>query len=158
VTAEEIIQNLRLEKHPEGGWYRRTYQSKDKVRLERGERFASTSIYYLLSPHERSALHRLRSDETWYYHAGCGLKVHLFTESGYEKRSLGNRMSEGETPQLTIPAGTVFGAELLVENEWCLIGCSVCPGFDFADFELINGNEIMQRFPEQQDWISHLFR
>ncbi|MBO94715.1 MAG: cupin [Opitutales bacterium] len=156
VTAEEVIEKLRLERHPEGGWFRRTYQSRNRLHLARGERFAGTCIYYLLEGEEHSALHRLRSDETWFFHAGCGLVVHLFGENVYEKKRLGANLSAAEDPQLTIPAGTIFAAELTKTSAWCLIGCSVCPGFDFTDFSWANLEELRQRFPKRCELIDRL--
>jgi uncharacterized protein len=156
VIAEQIIEKLRLERHPEGGWFTRTYKSEIKFHSGQGERFAVSHIYYLLAQGEHSALHFLASDETWFYHAGCGMIMHLFGESGYEKKLLGANLHHGEQPQVTITAQTTFGAELPNRSEWCLIGCSVCPGFDFDDFSWANCKELSGQFPEQVDLINRL--
>ena len=158
MTAEEVIEKLRLERHPEGGWYRRTFESSERMILERGERFASTSIYYLLSKGEYSSWHVLASDETWFFHEGCGLIVHLFGENGYEMRRLGVNLLAGEEPQLIIPAGTTFAAELPELGEWCLIGCTVCPGFDFEDFSFGDAEALLGAFPENCELIERLAR
>ena len=156
MTAEEVREKLCLEPHPEGGWFRRTYQSEECLHLERGTRCAGTSIYYLLSGEEYSVLHRLKSDEILYYHAGCGLTVHLFGVSGYEKRRLGPGILQGEEPQMTIAAGTTFGAEPSNLSAWCLISCSVCPGFEVEDFDWGDTSDLMQRFPEQRVLLRRL--
>ena len=158
VTADKIIEKLLLERHPEGGWYRRTYQSSERLLLDRGDRFASTSIYYLLAEEEYSALHRLNSDETWYCHAGCGLTVHLFDATGYKKKRLASNPLQGGDPQLTISRGTTFGAELIRPGEWCLISCSVCPGFEHDDFSWADSENLLERFPERSDLIHRLVR
>jgi len=124
--------------------------------LGRGKRFACTSIYYLLAKGEYSAWHSLASDETWFFHAGCGLAVHLFGEKGYEEKRLGANLSTGEGPQLTISAGTTFGAELTDTSSWCLIGCLVCPGFDFADFSWADLEDLHERFPDRCELIDRL--
>ena len=158
MTAEEVIDKLRLERHPEGGWFRRTFESSERMTLEHGERFACTGIYYLLAKGEYSAWHSLASDEIWFFHAGCGMVVHLFGENGYKEKHLGANLSAGEEPQVTVSAGTTFAAELREPSEWCLIGCSVCPGFDFKDFSGGGAGVLRGRFPEQDELIGRLDR
>ena len=156
MTTEEIIEQLCLERHPEGGWFRRTYESLERLDLDRGARSAGTIIYYLLADGERSALHRLSSDETWYYHAGCGLNLHLFGENDYQCKRLGSALSLGEQPQLAIPAGTNLAGELSQPSKWCLVSCSVCPGFDFEDFQWVDVPDLLKRFPEKEELIECL--
>ena len=158
MTAEEVIEKLRLERHPEGGWYRRTFESSERITLCRGKRFASTSIYYLLAKSEYSSWHILVSDETWFYHKGCGLIVHSFGEGDYKEKRLGANLSAGEEPQLTIPAGTTFAAELSEPDEWCLISCTVCPGFDFEDFSFGDTEALLRTFPANSELINRLVR
>ena len=126
--------------------------------LERGERFASTIIYYLLAKGEYSSWHVLTSDETWFFHEGCGLIVHLFSENCYKERSMGANLLVGEEPQLTIPAGTTFAAELRESGEWCLISCTVSPGFDFEDFSFGDAEALLGAFPENCELIERLAR
>ena len=158
MTAEEVIEKLRLERHPEGGWYRRTFESSKQMMFERGERFASTGIYYLLAKGEYSSWHVLASDETWFYHKGCGLIVHSFGESDYKEKRLGANLMVGEEPQLTITSGTIFAAELPESGEWCLISCTVCPGFDFEDFSFGDTEALLRTFPENCELIERLAR
>tara|TARA_Y100001968_G_C19413002_1_gene747412 strand:- start:176 stop:808 length:633 start_codon:yes stop_codon:yes gene_type:complete len=156
VTAEEVRDKLGLEPHPEGGWFRRTYQSEECLHLERGTRFAGTSIYYLLSGEENSVLHCLKSDEIFYYHLGCGLTLHLFDEVGYAKKSLGPDLFNGEEQQIIIEAGTTFAAEPSSRSSWCLISCSVCPGFEFEDFDWGDTHNLIMRFPEHEGLLDRL--
>ena len=156
MTAQEVIKNLGLERHPEGGWFRRTFESSSKVSTSHGERAQSSCIYYLLAGNEYSTWHHLRCDETWFFHAGCGLLVHMFGVDGYVSQTLCAEMSTGAEPQLTIPAQTTFAAELCNVGEWCLIGCSVFPGFDFADFAWGDIDGLCECFPEQTELLLRL--
>ena len=158
MTAREVIESLKLERHPEGGWFRRTFESSSKISTPHGERPLGSSIYYLLAGKEYSAWHHLRSDETWFFHAGCGLLVHMFGVDGYVSQTLGPKISLGAEPQLTIPAQTTFAAELCNVGEWCLIGCSVFPGFDFDDFAWGDIDGLCESFPEQTELLLRLGR
>lgn len=159
------MERMQLIPHPEGGYYREIYHSEryldDPATLAEygGPRRSATSIYFLLPKGDVSRLHRLRSDEMWYYHFGSPVVVHLFYQDGrYEARELGLPDVPGREPQILVPRGTVFGAELLPdgEAEFALVGCMVTPGFDFQDFELVPRAEVMARFPAQRDVIERL--
>ena len=158
MTSEEVIQALQLERHPEGGWYRRAYESEELVQLPRGERSTNTSILYLLQEGEHSAWHSLVSEERWFFHDGGGVRLHLFGPGGYEEHRLGVKLEKGETPQVTIPPGVTFGAELTDPVQWCLVGCTVCPGFDFADFSWGNAEDMERSYPGQAGLIRRLAR
>ena len=84
--------------------------------------------------------------------------VHLFGENCYEEKRLGTNLSAGEEPQLTIPAGTTFVAELSEPDEWCLISCTVCPGFDFEDFSFGDTEALLRTFPANSELINRLVR
>ncbi|QBG48633.1 cupin domain-containing protein [Verrucomicrobia bacterium S94] len=135
-----------LEPHPEGGWYRRVFESD--IRLENG-RPAMTSIYYLLEAPGFSALHRLKSDEQWHFYYGQPITIHELTAGGVVHTRLG-----GTRFQHSVKAGTVFGAT--VETGYALVGCAVAPGFDFSDFELPAREELLKEFPDQYDFIVSL--
>ena len=158
MTAQEVIENLGLKHHPEGGWFRRTFESSSKLSTVHGERALSSCIYYMLHDNEYSAWHRLVSDETWFFHAGCGLRVHMFGVDGYILKTLGPDMSLGNELQFTIPAQTTFAAELCRAGEWCLSGCAVCPGFDFEDFSFGDAEALLGAFPEKCELINRLAR
>lgn len=153
--ARRWAEALGLQPHPEGGWYRETYRATDVLAAsalpERfgGERCVSTSIYYLLEAGQRSALHRIRSDELWHFHAGGGLVIHVLDEDArsYEQLHLGLALGRGDAPQQVVPAGRWFGAEPVRGAEWCLVGCTVAPGFVFEDFELADTETLVARFP-----------
>jgi predicted cupin superfamily sugar epimerase len=150
-TAAEWIRALGLVPHPEGGHYRETYRAAATFTLPGVDtpRAASTAIYFLLQAHEISALHRLRSDELWHFHTGAPLRVvELPTAGGLREHRLGLDVGAGEQPQVVIPAGSWFGACLVHPEGFALVGCTVAPGFDFADFELGHRAQLRSRYPE----------
>jgi uncharacterized protein len=131
MTADEIITLLKLEPHPEGGWYRQTY--RDSAGGARGH---STAIYFLLRAGERSHWHRVKdASEVWHFYAGAAIELAIWPGEGEVKRyRLGPDLAAGERPQAIVPAGWWQAAKST--GEWTLVGCTVAPGFDFAAFEL----------------------
>lgn len=155
-SAVAVIEELGLQPHKEGGWFRRTYESDRTVELSRGSRPCGTSILYLLKKGEVSRLHYLRSDETWYFHCGNPLELHSFFGGEYEFAKLSCRLTFGEVPQVTLTAGTVFGANPSGTEEWSLVSCSVSPGFDEADFFWPNLEQLARDFPGQEAVLGKL--
>jgi hypothetical protein len=163
-SAEQWIERLDLKPHPEGGWYRQTYRAP--LTLPRsalpgfaGDRAASTAIYFLLAGDQFSAFHRLRSDEVWHFYAGSALIVHVIEPGGtYGMLLLGNDAPSGEQFQAVVPAGCWFGSSLLHPDTYALVGCTVAPGFDFADFEMANRAELTVRCPQHRAVIERLTR
>jgi len=131
VAARDIIDRLALEPHPEGGWYRQTFCDADADGTVR-----STAIYYLLSRGERSHWHRVRNAaEVWHHYAGDPIQLSVSADgTKAELHVLGTDLAAGEHPQLVVPVGHWQSAEPL--GEWTLVGCTVAPGFDFAEFEM----------------------
>lgn len=159
MTEEDlkIIDYYNLTAHPEGGWYRRTYSSKETVNIDRGERICGSSIYYFLGAGESSSLHSLLSDETWYFHFGASVTLHLFSEEKYSSIVLGNSWESGQVSQFTIQGGVVFGAETAGERG-TFLSCSVCPGYVVEDFSWASKKNLLVRFPEQREVIEQLIR
>jgi uncharacterized protein len=160
--AQELIERLGLAPHPERGFYVETYRAPLAVDglPHGGPRAASTAIYFLITAAEPSTfLHRLRSDELFHLYEGGPLEVLLLAPSGAgEVRRLGLDVAAGERPQLVIPARTWFGVELATGATHCLFGCTVAPGFDFADFELADGPELAARYPREAARIARMVR
>ena len=162
-TTSDLIEQLELVRHPEGGWYRETYRSTEMILAEnlperfRGDRSFCTSIYFLLGKNDISALHRIKSDEIWHFYAGTTLTVHLITALGeYRAIKLGTDLASGETYQAVVSAGCWFGAEVTGEGDYSLVGCTVAPGFDFADFEMGKMESLLKQFPEHTETILHM--
>ena len=152
---QKVVDHYQLSPHPEGGWFRRTYSSPERVLLERGERLCGSSIYYFLKNGEKSRLHSLKSDEIWYFHFGSPVRMHLFSDSDYYSIVLGQNWKLGEVVQFEVPAGDIFGAELL-EDRGALMSCSVCPGFDKDDFQWALTEDLALKFPRHSQLISRL--
>ncbi|MBN1599064.1 MAG: cupin domain-containing protein [Bacteroidales bacterium] len=159
-SAEYWIQELNLEPHSEGGFFKETYRSSLDVEIKelphgfKGSRRLSTSIYYLLRSGEISKLHRLRSDELWYYHYGSAVKLIFIDPEGKKKKIiLGSRVEKAEHLQVLIPAGTIFAAEVVDKKSYSLVGCMVSPGFEYDDFEMYDKEDLIQAFPKHIDII-----
>ena len=148
-TAQEWTELLKLARHPEGGWFRRVYESELKID---GVRPAMTSIYYLLEENDFSALHCLKQDEQWHFYHGSPITIHEIDPSGlYAATTLGTVGF-----QHTVRAGNLFGAT--VKQGYALVGCTVVPGFDFDDFELPTRAELLSDYPGQSEVIIRLTR
>lgn len=161
--AKYYIDKLKLQKHPEGGYYNEIYRSdeifKAVVLPERyiGDRAFSTSIYFLLDGKDISAFHKLQSDEIWHFYDGCPVKVSIITpQRSLEERILGYNLDNKESLQTVINKHSWFGAELVDKSSFSLIGCTVSPGFDFQDFEMGNRTKLLEEFPEYSDTILRL--
>ncbi|MEO0415332.1 MAG: cupin domain-containing protein [Verrucomicrobiota bacterium] len=160
MTAEYWIDHLMLEAHPEGGFFRETYRSADAISQSAlpdrfsGDRSASTGIYFLLRSGEFSHLHRIASDEMWHFYAGSSLTVHVIHSDGrYESIALGADVANGESFQAMVPAGAWFGATVDQPDSYALVGCTVAPGFDFADFEMADRAQLTTHYPEHRSII-----
>ncbi|MUV38242.1 hypothetical protein JNUCC1_02078 [Lentibacillus sp. JNUCC-1] len=152
------IEKLKLEPHPEGGYYRSTFQSDTLITTETNEkRHLYTSIYFLLREGDLSHFHRLKSDELWYYHAGSPLEIHMIHQDGsYQCVKLGVNLDNGEVPQLMVPKHTIFGSVAEENAPFSLVGCMVSPGFDFKDFELFDQAELLDLYPQHEAIIRKL--
>ena len=164
-NASAWIKNLGLEPHREGGYYRETYRSKVMLAREAlppgfsGPRPASTAIYFLLEGENFSALHRLRSDELWHFYSGSPLRVHVIDPAGvYWALLVGNDPKQGQIPQAVVAAGSWFGSHVADWKSWSLAGCTVSPGFDFADFEIGQRAKLIAQFPRYRQIIQRLTR
>jgi uncharacterized protein len=163
--ARHWIEKLRLEPHPEGGYFRQTYRSEVMIKREAlpagfsGARAASTAIYFLLEGKNFSAFHRLRSDEAWHFYAGEALVVHVIHPDGrYSRILLGRDFEAGQVFQAVVPAGCWFASHVEDWKGWVLVGCTVAPGFDFEDFELARLEELRAKYPKHREMISRLTR
>lgn len=162
-TAGELIRHLQLLRHPEGGWFRESYRSGESVPGSAlpvrfgGSRAFSTAIYFLLEAGDISALHRIKSDEIWHFYAGSPLLIHAIHPDGrYQLQRLGGDTAAGELYQAVAPAGCWFGAE--PAGAFTLVGCTVSPGFDFADFEMADRLELSACYPRHAELVARLTR
>jgi len=157
LTAEQVVEILRLAPHPEGGFYRETHRDGAQVQTADGRsRDAGTAIYYLLGEGQFSSWHRIQSDEIWHWYAGGPLALHLLDRDGPRVFTLGAALHRGERPQAVVPAGVIQAARPI--DGWCLVGCTVAPGFDFREFELLDRQALVDAFPDQLPLIEAFIR
>lgn len=155
--AQFYINKLNLTAHPEGGFYAETYRGEQIVQNTDGnKRNISTAIYFLLSDHQKSHFHRIKSDELWFHHEGEALKISVIIGGKLQVVYLGKNLENGEVLQATIPANCWFASELANKREFALVGCTVAPGFDFADFEMAKKALLQTEFPEYKDVFEEL--
>lgn len=161
--AAYYIEKLGLTRHVEGGSFREVYRSADLIphtALPKGFAAArpfGTSIYFLLEDGQFSAFHRIASDETWHFYEGDTLSVYEINAQGQLIRhQLGRNLVAGEQFQLTIPGGSWFGSRCEIKDGFSLVGCTVAPGFDFADFELANKETLQKAYPKHAGIIGEM--
>ena len=131
MTADDVVRELALRPHPEGGFFREIFRDSAKE----GRRGAATSIYFLLRGGEVSAWHRVDAVEIWSFHAGAPLRLSVADEGGeITVHTLGAALDQGERPQAIVPAGAWQSAESC--GDWTLVGCAVAPAFRFEGFDL----------------------
>ncbi len=146
------IKKLGLQRHPEGGYFKETYQSDLTLDIAgyQGSRHITTAIYYMLVGNEFSAFHRIKSDETWNHYAGGSLTIYAISDDKLSKVKIGK--GKGEVPQFTIKANTWFAASL-DDKSYCLLGCTVSPGFDYRDWELGKRDKLVSMYPQHKKII-----
>ncbi len=162
LSSESIIQKYNLQPHPEGGFYAETYRSPEVIVHSalpdrfNGDRAFSTAIYFLLPSGALSALHRIHSDEVWHFYAGDPLELLMITPEGEASTIIiGNDPQQGQHFQFVVPAGYWFASRCSVPSGgYSFVGCTVSPGFDFADFEMAKRQELSQRFTQHSSLIS----
>ncbi len=160
-TAAEYISALNLSRHPEGGWYRESWRSNLEVSVpwSADKRSAGTSIYFLLESPGFSSFHRIKSDELWHFYDGSAIEIiWIEPEGNLYSCVIGRNHLAGERLLCVVPAGCWFAARVIVPDSFALVGCTVSPGFDFADFELAIRAELIRQYPEHKALIQSLTR
>ena len=163
LTADYFITQFGLLPHPEGVYYRETYRSGEYIPETAlpgrftGKRAYASAIYFLLQQGNFSAFHSIQSDECWHFYAGDVLWIHMIAPDGQLTTvSLGNH--PGTVYQYVVPAGYWFASETAPGGSFSFVGCTVAPAFDFADFELADGQELSKQFPQHGSLILRLSR
>jgi predicted cupin superfamily sugar epimerase len=139
MTASEVKKILGLEPHPrEGGWFRQTWASGERIveadRYE-GPRMTGTAIYYLLEPDSFSEMHLLQSDEVFHFYAGDPVEqLQLRPDGSGQRVVMGTDLAAGQRPQWVVERGVWQGARMVAGGSWALLGCTVSPGFEYADY------------------------
>jgi predicted cupin superfamily sugar epimerase len=164
-SARQWIETLGLRPHPEGGYYRETYRAAEVLSPAclpprfGGERAMCTAIYYLLEGSDLAALHRIRQDEVLHFYDGAAAVIHVIDPAGnYSASRLGRNLAQGEFPQIMVPGGHLFGMKVADGGTYSFFGCTVAPGFDFADFEMPTRADLVRKFPQHRGLIESLTR
>lgn len=161
MTRDQLVDHFKMIRHPEGGAFVENYRSDLEVSAPgfSGPRRASTGIYFLLGEGEFSAFHRIRSDEMWHFYLGGPLLIVEIDRGGrLRETTLGRDITNGQTLTHVVAAGNWFASCPARGSEFSLVGCTVAPGFDFADFELADRAQLTRRFPEHAAIIARLTR
>jgi uncharacterized protein len=166
MTADEIKTLLKLEPHPcEGGYFRQTWRSEEEIphvvlpARYSAARAAGTCIYYLLEPGTFSEMHRLASDEIFHFYYGDPVEMlQLLPNGSGQIVILGSDLARGYNPQLIVPKNAWQGSRLLPGGKVALLGCTVSPGFDYADYETGSRAELTRDHPAFLELIGLLTR
>jgi hypothetical protein len=149
----------------EGGYYAETYRSSEVISpgclpdRYSSPRSVCTAIYYLLEPNTFSELHRVASDEIFHFYLGDPVEMLQLWPDGSAKRVLiGTDIGNGMAPQVVVPHGVWQGARLMAGGEFALLGCTVSPGFEYADYESGRRDVLSAAYPECRDLIGALTR
>lgn len=161
MDAASIISLLGLEPHPEeGGWFGEIYRAPEAIAAaglpdRYGDaRTTGTAIYYLLTPDTFSAMHRLKSDEIFHFYLGDPVEqVLLFPDGASEIHMIGPDLASGARPVSIVPQGVWQGARLAAGGRFALLGCTVSPGFEYADYEHGDGAALAGQYPAQAEMI-----
>jgi predicted cupin superfamily sugar epimerase len=163
LSAQQVIDRLKLVPLTiEGGFFRETYRSNLTIpaavlpEVYGSERNASTAIYYLLTHNTSSAIHRVKSDEVFHFYAGDPVEMLQLRPDGGEIIIIGNDLAAGHLPQVVVPGSIWQGCRLVDGGHWALLGCTVAPGFDYADFDMGNQAALSAAYPEFADQIAAL--
>lgn len=164
LTADQIIACLNLIPHPkEGGYFRETYRSSETFSENtlpsryKGMRPLATAIYYLLTPETFSAMHRLQSDEIFHFYLGDPVEMlQLWPDGTGRTVLLGPDLLNGMQPQVVVPKGVWQGARLFRNGTLALLGTTVSPGFEFADYQTGERDALVKANPQFSDLITAL--
>jgi predicted cupin superfamily sugar epimerase len=163
MTVEEVISILKLQPHPvEGGFFREIYRSsliipKSALPDNPGDRSLCTTIYYLLTAKTVSELHQLPTAEIFHFYLGSPVEMLQLSLNGESRRVyLGTDLKSGQVPQLVVPGGVWQGSHLCAGGEFALLGATMAPGFDYADYTSGNRKELLTLFPAEAELIKKL--
>lgn len=160
MNADDLIRHLSLIPHPEeGGFFRETYKAPETAAFPGypAPRSHGTAIYYLLKPGTFSALHRLRSDEIFHFYLGDPVRMlQLFPDGTSKTIVLGHDVMNGQQVQVLAPRNVWQGSILEPGGSFALLGCTVAPGFDYADYEHGKREELIRQHPDRRELIERL--
>jgi predicted cupin superfamily sugar epimerase len=163
LSADDVIHLLGLQPHPvEGGFFRETYRSVELIPAtalprHRGDRSLGTAIYYLLKPGHVSEMHILPGDEIFHFYVGSPVRMlQLWPDGSGREVVLGPDLAAGQVPQVVVPAGVWQGTHLLGDDGFALLGATMAPGFDYADYIGGQRSELTAKWPAYAELIEKL--
>lgn len=160
LTAEDVIRLLKLEPlNIEGGYFCETYRSPQQSAFPgyAGPRSIATAIYYLLTPATFSQMHVVPGDEIFHFYLGDPVEMLQIAPDGTGSTLLlGNDLNGGMQPQHVVPGGYWQGARLHEGGRFALLGTTMSPGFDYADYQTGQRSELLARFPQHSDLLRAL--
>lgn len=171
MTPQEIIDLLHLTPNPEeGGYYADTYTAAIKIPNRDLPGFAPTeeeraicsAIYYFLEQNDFSAMHKVTGDMLYHFYNGSPVEMLLLYPDGFPKKSetciFSGDLRICNNPMKLIPGGTWLGSRLLPKGSYALMGVTMSPGFNPADYTIGNRQELIRQYPEQAQLITQLTR
>ena len=155
MTADEVKQLLQLQPLTiEGGFFRETYRSRWSLSAEylpegvRGPRSIGTAIYYMITPETFSPLHRLPGTEIFHFYLGDpAIMLQLLPDGTSQTITLGNDLAAGQQPQVVVRGGIWQGCKLAPGGNFALMGTTMSPGFDYADYENADREQLIAQYP-----------
>ncbi len=164
MTAQDLIARFHLVPlMGEGGYYFESYRASESIPAGAlpdrypGARSFCTAIYYLLTPETVSAMHRITSDEIFHFYLGSPVcMLRLFPDGSSDTLTIGPDLDRGHHLQAVVPRGVWQGAFLEPGGDWALMGVTVAPGFEFADFEQGRVEELVKGWPEREGMIRRI--
>lgn len=166
MTANEVKQLLQLQPLAiEGGYFRETYRSRWNVSAEYlpdgigGPRSIGTAIYYMITPETFSALHRLPGSEVFHFYLGDpAIMLQLLPDGSSNTITLGTDLAGGQQPQVVVRGNVWQGCKLAPGGQFALMGTTMSPGFDYADYETGVPDELVTQYPGAKEWIREYTR
>ena len=164
LSTQDVIDGLRLKPHPlEGGYFVETYRAEERIPAHilpgryGSERDLGTAIYYLLSQESCSKLHKLASDEIYHFYGGDPTVMLLLMPDGTsDVLTLGNNLAAREHPQIIVEKGVWQGAYVQQKGEYTLMGTTMAPGYDQADYTAADAEELLRLYPDRRELILKL--
>jgi predicted cupin superfamily sugar epimerase len=166
MTADEVKQLLQLQPLAiEGGFFRETYRSRWNVAAEylpdgiRGPRSIGTAIYYMITPETFSALHRLPGSEIFHFYLGDpAIMLQLLPDGSARTITLGSDLASGQQPQVVVLGGIWQGCKLALGGKFALMGTTMSPGFNYADYETGDREQLIAQYPGAAESIRQYTR
>ena len=155
MTADEVKHLLQLQPLAiEGGFFRETYRSRWNIAAEYlpdgigGPRSIGTAIYYMITPETFSPLHRLPGSEVFHFYLGDpAIMLQLLPDGSSQTITLGSDLAGGQQPQVVVRGGIWQGCKLAPGGNFALMGTTMSPGFDYADYENGDREQLITQYP-----------